>query len=409
MDPASTRCGQPGPGDALARPLLLLSAVAATRGGSGWWPARAGAAAPPAHARQGAGPPWTCSRRRLVVQPTVSWSRTSTRASACRSDGGVGCWMSTWRSWRVAWGPSPVVRRRPLPLPQTCTASRSPPAGGTAAVFGRSTLPRPAAERLVRYGRGVNRWAGPPPPTVAAGAAPGHGRARNGELELVGGVRVAWFPRQPLPRELAAALATIPEQRPRASPRSRQAVAVHRRSDAVGRSAPRSAPRRPLSSSVPHTTGAGTLHRVARARRAGHDGRMGRDMGIPDSLADSHAKSPATWPSVDRGATEVGGGPVGSWALRARRATDVWSRRTSPSRSARRRCYAVPSSSRSKRRPRASRRRCARGTVRVPVRLLRHDPETERCVLERFDADRTLAASRTTWPRSGYSASSSPG
>jgi probable F420-dependent oxidoreductase len=154
------------------------------------------------------------SEGRLVVQPTVSWSRDEYAALGVPFGQRGRRLDEHLESWRRAWGPSPAsyegdhYRFRDVYCEPKPFRPEGPPLW-----FGGSTLHDRLLDRLVRHGRGFNPLGRPGPGdlTRLAGRLAAAGRDM-GEMELVGGTR-AVFPDDHSPADLGRALAAIPEQR----------------------------------------------------------------------------------------------------------------------------------------------------------------------------------------------------
>jgi probable F420-dependent oxidoreductase len=150
---------------------------------------------------------------RLVVQPTVSWSRDEYAALGVPFGQRGRLLDEHLESWRRAWGPSPAsyegdhYRFRDVYCEPKPTRPDGPPLW-----FGGSTLHDRLLDRLVRYGQGFNPLGRPRPAdmTRLADQLAAAGR-RLDELELVGGTR-AVFPDDRSCADLGQALATIAEQ-----------------------------------------------------------------------------------------------------------------------------------------------------------------------------------------------------
>jgi alkanesulfonate monooxygenase SsuD/methylene tetrahydromethanopterin reductase-like flavin-dependent oxidoreductase (luciferase family) len=206
--------GNQDPGTPWPSPLLLLSAVAAaTRrirlvAGAVLAPLRH----PLLLAKELATLDGLCSGR-LVVQPTVSWSRDEYAALGVPFNRRGALLDEHLECWRRAWGPSPAsyegahYRFRDV----YCEPKPFRPEGPSL-WFGGSTLHDRLLERLVRYGRGFNPL-GRPSDTELSGLADRMAAAGRdvAELELVGGTR-ATFPDDHSCADLGRALAAIPEQ-----------------------------------------------------------------------------------------------------------------------------------------------------------------------------------------------------
>jgi probable F420-dependent oxidoreductase len=206
--------GNQDPATPWPNPLLLLSAVAATTrrirlvAGAVLAPLRH-----PLTLAKELATLDTLSEGRLVVQPTVSWSRDEYAALGVPFHRRGRLLDEHLEVWRAAWGASPAsydgehYRFRDVYCEPKPYRPDGPPLW-----FGGSTMHDRLLERLVRYGRGFNPLGRPSRADLArlvdGLAAVGRGLD---ELEFVGGVR-AVFPDDRSCADLAQALSTIPEQ-----------------------------------------------------------------------------------------------------------------------------------------------------------------------------------------------------
>ena len=153
------------------------------------------------------------SEGRLVVQPSVSWSRHEYGALGVPFGRRGQLLDEHLEVWQTAWGPSPALYRGAhYGFADVWCEPKPYRPGGPPLWFGGETMHSRLLTRLVRYGQGFNPLGRPSECdlqrlTDALTAAD----RKFDELELVGGTR-AVFPDDHSPADLGKALDTIPEQ-----------------------------------------------------------------------------------------------------------------------------------------------------------------------------------------------------
>jgi alkanesulfonate monooxygenase SsuD/methylene tetrahydromethanopterin reductase-like flavin-dependent oxidoreductase (luciferase family) len=153
------------------------------------------------------------SEGRLVVQPTVSWSRDEYEALGVPFGRRGRLLDEHLEVWAKAWGPSPMSHDGPdYPFQDVYFEPKAYRPDGPRLWFGGQRLHGPVLRRLVRYGHGFHPLGRPTPDDLQAlkDAMAEAGRDAAG-LEMIGGTQ-AVFPDDHSPADLGAALASIPEQ-----------------------------------------------------------------------------------------------------------------------------------------------------------------------------------------------------
>jgi alkanesulfonate monooxygenase SsuD/methylene tetrahydromethanopterin reductase-like flavin-dependent oxidoreductase (luciferase family) len=150
---------------------------------------------------------------RLVVQPTVSWSRDEYEALGVPFGARGRLLDEHLRVWEKAWGPSPVSHEgEHYAFRDVYFEPKAYRPEGPRLWFGGQRLHGPVLRRLVRYGHGFHPLGRPTPDDLRtlkdAMTAAGRDLA---DLEMIGGTQ-AVFPDDRSPADLGAALACIPEQ-----------------------------------------------------------------------------------------------------------------------------------------------------------------------------------------------------
>ena len=150
---------------------------------------------------------------RLVVLPSVSWSRDEYDALGVPFGQRGQLLDEHLEVWRTAWGPSPALYRGAhYGFADAYCEPKPYRPGGPPLWFGGATMHSRLLNRLVRYGQGFNPLGRPSPQDMdrLTDSMTTAGRKLE-ELELVGGTR-AVFPDDHSPADLAQALDTIPAQ-----------------------------------------------------------------------------------------------------------------------------------------------------------------------------------------------------
>jgi alkanesulfonate monooxygenase SsuD/methylene tetrahydromethanopterin reductase-like flavin-dependent oxidoreductase (luciferase family) len=153
------------------------------------------------------------SEGRLVVQPTVSWSKDEYDALGVPFARRGRLLDEHLEVWAKAWGPSPLSHDGPhYPFRDVWFEPKAHRPEGPRLWFGGQRLHGPVLRRLVRYGHGFHPLGRPTSEELQAlkeaMAAAGRDSA---DLEMIGGTR-AVFPDDRSPADLGAALSVIPEQ-----------------------------------------------------------------------------------------------------------------------------------------------------------------------------------------------------
>ncbi|MGW3106390.1 TIGR03619 family F420-dependent LLM class oxidoreductase [Streptomyces sp. NPDC001100] len=153
------------------------------------------------------------SEGRLLVQPTVSWSRDEYDALGVPFDRRGQLLDEHLAVWAKAWGPSPISHESEhYRFRDVYFEPKAYRPEGPRLWFGGQRLGGPVLRRLVRYGYGFHPLGRPAPQDIQvlkdALAAVGRDMA---ELEMIGGTQ-AVFPDDHSPADLGAALAVVPEQ-----------------------------------------------------------------------------------------------------------------------------------------------------------------------------------------------------
>ena len=153
------------------------------------------------------------SEGRLVVQPTVSWSRDEYAALGVPFAQRGRILDEQLQVLRLAWGPSPFSHAGEFfRFGDVYFEPKAFRPDGPRLWFGGQGMHAPLRDRLVRYGHGfhpVGQWSASDLDALAE-AMRVAGRTME-ELELVGGTR-ATFPDETSCADLGAAMAVIPEQ-----------------------------------------------------------------------------------------------------------------------------------------------------------------------------------------------------
>lgn len=153
------------------------------------------------------------SEGRLLVQPTVSWSKDEYDALGVPFAGRGRLLDEHLDIWAKAWGPSPISHESDhYPFRDVYFEPKAYRPEGPRLWFGGQRLHGPVLRRLVRYGHGFHPLGRPTPRDLhllkEAMAAAGRDVT---ELEMIGGTQ-ATFPDDHSTADLGAALAGIPEQ-----------------------------------------------------------------------------------------------------------------------------------------------------------------------------------------------------
>ncbi|WP_244362437.1 LLM class flavin-dependent oxidoreductase [Streptomyces aquilus] len=153
------------------------------------------------------------SEGRLVVQPTVSWSRDEYAALGVPFGRRGKLLDEHLEVWAKVWGPSPLSHEGPdYPFEDVYFEPKAYRPEGPRLWFGGQRLHGPVLRRLVRYGHGFHPLGRPTPEDLQtlkdALAEAGRDIA---DLEMIGGTQ-AVFPDDRGPADLGQALASIPEQ-----------------------------------------------------------------------------------------------------------------------------------------------------------------------------------------------------
>jgi len=153
------------------------------------------------------------SEGRLVVQPTVSWSKDEYDALGVPFGKRGRLLDEHLEVWAKAWGPSPISHESEhYPFPDVYFEPKAYRPEGPRLWFGGQRLHGPVLRRLVRYGHGFHPLGRPTPQDLLllkeAMAEAGRDSA---DLEMIGGTQ-AVFPDDHAPADLGAALAGLPEQ-----------------------------------------------------------------------------------------------------------------------------------------------------------------------------------------------------
>ena len=153
------------------------------------------------------------SEGRLVVQPTVSWSRDEYAALGVPFAKRGRILDEQLEVLRLAWGPSPLSHEGEFfTFGDVYFEPKAFRPDGPRLWFGGQGMHEPLRDRLVRYGHGfhpVGEWSAADLSALAA-AMQQAGRKMD-ELEFVGGTR-ATFADETSCADLGAAMAVIPEQ-----------------------------------------------------------------------------------------------------------------------------------------------------------------------------------------------------
>ncbi|POX39547.1 F420-dependent oxidoreductase [Streptomyces sp. Ru73] len=153
------------------------------------------------------------SKGRLVVLPTVSWSRDEYAALGVPFGQRGRLLDEHLEAWERLWRPSPATYEGAhYTFSDVFLEPKPYRPGGPELWFGGGSLHGPLLRRLVRYGHGFNPLGRPAPEELdtlreAMAAA---GRSMD-ELEMVGGTR-AVFPGPDAVADLGRALESVPEQ-----------------------------------------------------------------------------------------------------------------------------------------------------------------------------------------------------
>lgn len=153
------------------------------------------------------------SEGRLVVQPSVSWSRQEYTALGVPFERRGQLLDEHLEVWRTAWGPSPALYRGAhYGFADVYCEPKPFRPGGPPLWFGGETMHSRLLTRLVRYGQGFNPL-GRPSECDLQRLTDGMTAAdrKMDELEFVGGTR-AVFPDDHSCADLGQALDTIPPQ-----------------------------------------------------------------------------------------------------------------------------------------------------------------------------------------------------
>lgn len=153
------------------------------------------------------------SEGRLLVQPTVSWSRDEYRALGVPFGERGRLLDEHLEVWAKAWGPSPISHDgEHYPFQDVYFEPKAHRPEGPHLWFGGQRVHGAVLRRLVKYGHGFHPLGRPTAQDMqtlkTAMAEAGRDIA---ELEMIGGTQ-AVFPDDHSPADLGAALASIPEQ-----------------------------------------------------------------------------------------------------------------------------------------------------------------------------------------------------
>ncbi|MFJ9567007.1 LLM class flavin-dependent oxidoreductase [Streptomyces fuscichromogenes] len=153
------------------------------------------------------------SEGRLVVQPTVSWSRDEYDALGVPFGRRGRLLDEHLRIWAKAWGPSPISHDSDhYPFRDVYFEPKAYRPEGPRLWFGGQRLHGPVLRRLVEHGHGFHPLGHPTPQDLhtlkEAMAAAGRDAT---DLEMIGGTDPV-FPDDHSPADLGTALASIPEQ-----------------------------------------------------------------------------------------------------------------------------------------------------------------------------------------------------
>ncbi|MEV7008261.1 TIGR03619 family F420-dependent LLM class oxidoreductase [Streptosporangium sp. NPDC051022] len=153
------------------------------------------------------------SEGRLVVLPTVSWSRDEYAALGVPFDRRGKLLDEHLAAWELLWKESPATFDGEFyPFQDAYLEPKPFRPGGPTLWFGGQTLHGPLLRRLVRYGHGFNPLGRPKPEELDLLAAAMREAGRDiSELEMIGGTR-AIFPDNDSVADLDQALSTIPDQ-----------------------------------------------------------------------------------------------------------------------------------------------------------------------------------------------------
>jgi probable F420-dependent oxidoreductase len=153
------------------------------------------------------------SQGRLVVQPTVSWSRDEYAALGVPFERRGAILDEQLEVLRLAWGPSPISHHgRFFDLDEVYFEPKAFRPDGPRLWFGGQGMHRGLLDRLVRYGHGFHPLGVPTPADLAALGSGLSAAGRDiADLEFVGGTR-AVFPDDDSCADLGAAMAPIAGQ-----------------------------------------------------------------------------------------------------------------------------------------------------------------------------------------------------
>ncbi|WP_460060674.1 LLM class flavin-dependent oxidoreductase [Streptomyces sp. YKOK-I1] len=153
------------------------------------------------------------SEGRLLVQPTVSWSKDEYDALGVPFHRRGQLLDEHLQVWAKAWGPSPISHDgEHYPFQDVYFEPGAYRPDGPRLWFGGRRLHGPLLRRLVEHGHGFHPLGRPTPHDLQTlkTAMTAAGRDTT-ELEMIGGTQ-AHFPDHHSPADLGAALASIPEQ-----------------------------------------------------------------------------------------------------------------------------------------------------------------------------------------------------
>ncbi len=153
------------------------------------------------------------SEGRLVVLPTVSWSRDEYAALGVPFEKRGKLLDEHLAAWELLWQESPAsFDGENYPFQDVYLEPKPFRPGGPTLWFGGSTLHGPLLRRLVRYGHGFNPLGRPKPEELDLLARAMREAGRDiSELEMIGGTR-AVFPDSDSVADLDQALSSIPDQ-----------------------------------------------------------------------------------------------------------------------------------------------------------------------------------------------------
>jgi probable F420-dependent oxidoreductase len=153
------------------------------------------------------------SEGRLVVQPTVSWSRDEYAALGVPFGKRGRLLDEHLQVWAKAWGPSPVSHDgEHYPFQDVYFEPKAYRPDGPRLWFGGQGMHGPLLRRLVRYGHGFHPLGRPTPEDMRQLGDAMAGAGRDiADLEMIGGTQ-AVFPDDRSPADLGTALASVPEQ-----------------------------------------------------------------------------------------------------------------------------------------------------------------------------------------------------